>query len=87
MARIKARSAEAGLREFLLERAVAFRDKCGRLSDEAYAELSKPVDQLVGNEPFRLYGWMLPPDHPALADYGINADLMLAADDRLVLHR
>ncbi|BBZ17086.1 hypothetical protein [Mycolicibacterium gadium] len=86
MARVKARSAEAGLREYLLERAVAFRDRCGRLSDEAYAELSKPIDQLVGCEPYRLHGWELPEGHPALADYGLGADLLLGSDDQLRLH-
>jgi hypothetical protein len=83
MARLRQRAAEAGLREYLLEDALAFRDRCGRLSDEAYAEFSKPVDQLVGGEDYRLHGWMLPSDHPAIADYGPIADLLLTADDEL----
>lgn len=85
MARLRHRAAEAGLREYLLEQAVRLRDRCGRLSDEVYAELSKPVDALVGGEPFRLHGWELPPDHPALADYGRDADLLLTGDDKLEL--
>ncbi|RFZ49352.1 hypothetical protein MSS2_04249 [Mycobacterium marinum] len=44
MARLKARGSEAGLREFLLEDAVAFRELYGGRDPELWRELSKPVD-------------------------------------------
>ena len=75
----------AALREYLLEQAVEFREMYGQTS-EMWTELSKPVDQLVGGEAFRLCGFQLPDRHPALAECGPNAYLILTADDRLLLH-
>jgi hypothetical protein len=72
------------LRRYLLEDAVAFRDRCGRFSEEFYAELSKPVDLLIGGEPYRLYAWELPSGHPAFREHGVNAMCVLIEDDRLV---
>lgn len=44
----------AGLRQFLLDRAVEFRAKCG-LTPEMWAELSKPVDQLTAGQAYRSF--------------------------------
>ncbi|OBB44944.1 hypothetical protein [Mycobacterium sp. 852002-51961_SCH5331710] len=74
------------LRRYLLSEAERFREVYGRMDPEFWDELSKSVDQLAAGEPFRLHGWMLPPDHPALADYGLNADLVLTEDDKLARH-
>ena len=48
--------------------------------------MTKPVDQLAGGEPHRLKAFELPEDHRALAEYGPSADLVLTADDQLVLY-
>lgn len=56
---------------------------CG-IDPQFWDELSKPVDQLAAGEPYRLRGWMLPPGHPALFDFGLNVDLLLTADDELL---
>lgn len=69
----------------MLFQAAEFRDLYGMAIQGAWEELTKPVDQLAGGEPYRLHGFDLPEDHPALAEYGPNADLVLTADDRLVL--
>ncbi|UNB55479.1 hypothetical protein [Mycolicibacterium sp. YH-1] len=82
MARLKSRAVEAGLREFLLEKAIAFRELCGQ-TPEMYAELLTPVDALIGDEPYRLYRWELPDDHPERAADGPNDGLVLTADDKL----
>ncbi|MDC8980975.1 hypothetical protein PR370_07345 [Mycobacterium marinum] len=86
MARLKERGSEAGLREFLLEDAVAFRELYGGRDPELWRELSKPVDQLVGGEAysFRLYD--LPDDHPmrrARGAGGMSDVLALSKDDCL----
>jgi hypothetical protein len=85
MARLVNRTTEAGLREYLLEEAISFRDLFGRMSPACWKKLSKIVDQLVGGEAVRLHAFELPEGHPARAGYGPNADLLLTVDDRLVL--
>ena len=44
------------------------------------------MDQLALGEPFRLRGYELPEDHPAWADYGPSANLVLTADDVSMPH-
>lgn len=72
------------LRRYLVAEADEFRKVLCAIDPQFWDELSKPVDQLAAGEPHRLHGWMLPPDHPALFDFGLNADLLLTADDELV---
>ena len=79
----------AALREFLLRDAEDFRRLMCDLGDQAWVEYawrecSKAVDQLAGGEDYRFAAFDLPEGHPALADYGPNADLVLTADDRLM---
>jgi hypothetical protein len=75
----------------LLDEAEVFRRRmCDTLSDQAWVEYawrecSKAVDQLAGGEPYRLHRWELPDDHPARVDGAISDDLILTADDRLML--
>lgn len=87
MARLKAAGAEAGLRELLLEQAIDFREMYGVLDRGYWAELSKPVDQLVGGDAFVFYRYMLPGDHPARVGGGITDLLVLTEDDSLIQRR
>lgn len=75
---------EVGLRQWLLEWEVEFRELYGEVSPEAMVELSKGVNQLSRSEAFRLYGWQLPDDHPARLVYGVNANLVLTENDELI---
>jgi hypothetical protein len=77
--------AEVGLRDYLAFEAVQFRESCG-LTPTMFAELSKPLDQLLGGEAYRFYRWELPDDHPDLTAGGINDLLVLTEDDKLLLY-
>jgi hypothetical protein len=89
--RHKGSGAEPELRQYLLKEAKGFRRQmCSTLaenpvwSSQAWEQLSRSVDALAGGEPYRLHGWELPDDHPARLIYGVNADLVLTADDELI---
>jgi hypothetical protein len=84
VARLRNSGAEVGLREYLLEQAVDFRDLYGLVVDGAWEQLSKPVDQLLGGEAYRLYRWQLSDDYPAVMNGPISDVLTLTADDLLV---
>lgn len=83
MARLKSRAAEAGLREYLLEGAVSFREVYGRLDPAFWAELSKPVDQLVGGESYGFARCELPDGHPVRREGGLCDFLVLTEADEL----
>jgi hypothetical protein len=50
VARPRHRGDEVGLREYLLEEAVSFREVYGRMAPEFWDALSPAVDALVGGE-------------------------------------
>jgi hypothetical protein len=88
MARFKHRGDEAGLREFLLEDAVDFRETYGRLDRQFWAVLSASVDQLVGGERYGFYRYELPDDHPLRRSggpAGMCDRRVLTEDDVLML--
>jgi hypothetical protein len=87
VARLKQRGDEAGLREYLLEEAVKFRDLYGRLDERFWEVLSQPVDRLLGGEPYGFYRYELPDDHPlrlAAGPGGMCDWLVLTEHDELV---
>ena len=84
MARLKQRADEVGLREYLLEEAVRFRELCGSFHPDAWTELSKAVNQLVGGESYRFHRYELPCDHPLQRAGGMTDALILTGDDVLV---
>ena len=61
---LKHRGDEVGLREYLLEEAVAFREVYGRMAPEFWDALSPAVDALVGGEAYSFHRWALPDDGP-----------------------
>jgi hypothetical protein len=83
VARLKARGAEVGLREVLLEDALSLRDRYGVYDPGYWAELSKPVDLLLSGESFSFRRYMLPDDHPARTAGGISDVLTLTVEDTL----
>ena len=83
MARPKQRGDEVGLREYLLEEAVYFRNTCGR-TPVLWDALTPSVDALVGGEAYSFYRWELPDDHPARRDGDLNDRLVLTEDDVLM---
>jgi hypothetical protein len=82
--RLKKRTGEAELRQYLLATAVEFRELYAERLREAAEAFDEPVNQLTRGEAFRLYGWELPDGHPARLIYGINAALVLTEDDVLM---
>ncbi|WP_349269136.1 hypothetical protein MPNTM1_04558 [Mycolicibacterium parafortuitum] len=84
MARLKDRGSEAGLREFLLEGAVAFRDMYGLASTGCWEALSQPVNLLVGREPFSFSRFELPPNHPLRRHGALHDRLTLTEGDELL---
>ncbi|WP_373235230.1 hypothetical protein [Mycobacterium marinum] len=84
MARLKQRQGEAGLREYLLEEAVALRRMYG---SEFWDALSAPVDCLIGGEAYTLRRYQLPDGHPLRlvgCPAGMSDVLVLTEDDRLL---
>lgn len=84
MARLKARASEAGLREYLLEEAVSFRELFGPYEPAYWGELSKPIDALIDRGPYSFSRYELPDGHPVRREGGIGDCLVLTADDELV---
>lgn len=83
MSRLKARGHEAGLREYLLEGAVDFRDTCGSLAPEFWDALTPAVDALVGGEAYSFSRYLLPDDHPARTEGNLHDRLVLTEDGAL----
>ena len=83
MARLANRCAEVGLREYLLEAAVEFRAMYGHYGPEYWAVLSRPVDQLLAGEPYRLHRFELPDDHPERRVGWPSDSLVLTEHDEL----
>ena len=84
---LKHRGDEVGLREYLLEEAVAFREVYGRTAPEFWDALSPAVDALVGGEAYSFHRWALPDDDPlrlVRGPAGMGDVLVLTADDELV---
>lgn len=85
-----AADAEPELRAWLLADAVEFRrsmvaillDPDHDWAEDAWAELSKPVDQLANGRPYRFHGWELPDEHPMARAY-VKVDLVLDEHDVL----
>lgn len=85
MARLKQRGSEVGLREYLLEWEVDFRNTYGSMAPEFWEALSPAVDALVGGEAYSFPRYLLPDDHPARREGNLHDRLVLTEDDRLVL--
>lgn len=85
MSRLRARGlGEVGLREVLLEDALSLRDRYGVYDPDFWAELSKPVNQLIGGEAYQLRRYELPVDHPERRVGQPSDVLVLTEDNRLM---
>jgi hypothetical protein len=71
------------LRCQLLAEQTRFRDLYGRVGPEAWAELSKAVEQLSRGDEYRLTRYELPFDHPERGEGAIHDRLVLGTDDVL----
>ncbi|WP_067566400.1 hypothetical protein [Nocardia acidivorans] len=86
MARPRGNQKEQDIRRHLLEESTALRDRYGWLDPAAFAELSKPVDQLSAGAAWSLRRYELPDDHPARTAGAAGDLLTLDESDVLYLH-
>jgi len=81
MARLASRGGDADLRKLLLRQAWDFRELYGEKLPEAWAELSKRVDQFAAGEAVPLYRFECPDDHPARRRAAVDVLVLTEADE------